>query len=93
MTNLFTRFAPRSAIMVAALIATVASPAAQAQEPYPNKPVSLVVAFPPGGTADLTARPLSIALQKILKQPFVVENKPGAGGGVGNAYVAKARPD
>ncbi len=68
--------------------------AAQAQEPWPAaRPISMVVAFPPGGVADLTARPLAVALEKILKQKVLVENKPGAGGAVGNALVAKARPD
>lgn len=67
---------------------------AQAQEPWPAaRPISMVVAFPPGGVADLTARPLAVALEKILKQKVLVENKPGAGGAVGNALVAKARPD
>ncbi len=67
---------------------------AQAQEPWPAaRPISMVVAFPPGGVADLTARPLAVALEKILRQKVLVENKPGAGGAVGNALVAKARPD
>jgi tripartite-type tricarboxylate transporter receptor subunit TctC len=70
------------------------SPLANAQEAWPNaKPISMVVAFPPGGVADLTGRPMAIALEKILKQKILIENKPGAGGGVGNAYVAKAKPD
>lgn len=67
---------------------------AAAQEPWPAaRPVSMVVAFPPGGVADLTARPMAVVLERILKQKVLVENKPGAGGGVGNAFVAKARPD
>ncbi|MBL8376728.1 MAG: tripartite tricarboxylate transporter substrate binding protein [Burkholderiales bacterium] len=64
-----------------------------AQEAWPSRPISLVVAFPPGGVADLTARPMAFALEKFLKQKVVVENRPGAGGGVGNAYVARAKPD
>ena len=77
------------------LIATgLLSLSAQAQEPWPAaRPISMVVAFPPGGVADLTARPLAVALEKILRQKVLVENKPGAGGAVGNALVAKARPD
>jgi len=68
--------------------------AASAQEPWPAaKPISLVVAFPPGGVADLTARPMAVALERILRQKVLVENRAGAGGAVGNAYVAKARPD
>lgn len=65
-----------------------------AQEAWPlARPISMVVAFPPGGVADLTARPMAVALEKILKQKVLVENKPGAGGAVGNALVAKARAD
>jgi len=65
-----------------------------AQEPWPAaKPISMVVAFPPGGVADLTARPMAVVLERILKQKVLVENRAGAGGAVGNAYVAKARPD
>ena len=65
-----------------------------AQEPWPAaKPISMVVAFPPGGVADLTARPMAVVLERILKQKVLVENRAGAGGAVGNAYVTKARPD
>ena len=67
---------------------------ALAQEPYPTaRPITMVVAFPPGGVADLTARPIAVPLENILKQRVIVENKSGAGGGIGNAFVAKARPD
>ena len=66
---------------------------AQAQEPYPSRPITMVVAFPPGGVADLTARPIAVPLERILKQKIVIENRTGAGGGIGNAYVARARPD
>ena len=65
-----------------------------AQEAWPGaRPISMVVAFPPGGVADLTARPMAVVLERILRQKVLVENKAGAGGAVGNAYVAKARPD
>jgi tripartite-type tricarboxylate transporter receptor subunit TctC len=59
----------------AVLLATVIQPA-HAQEPYPTRPITIVVAFPPGGLADLTARPVALALERILKQPVVVANKP-----------------
>ena len=74
------------------LLAAVAF-AASAQTDYPNHPVTIVVPFPPGGVADITGRPVAEALTRILKQSFVVENKSGAGGGVGMQYVAHAKPD
>jgi tripartite-type tricarboxylate transporter receptor subunit TctC len=51
------------------------------------------VAFPPGGVADITARPTAAAMEKVLKQPVTVVNRPGAAGAVGNAAVANAKPD
>jgi tripartite-type tricarboxylate transporter receptor subunit TctC len=66
---------------------------AAAQEPYPTRPVTTMVAFPPGGLADNTARPVAAALERILKQPFVVTNKQGAAGAVGNQAVAMSKPD
>ena len=67
--------------------------ASAAQTDYPAHTVTMVVPFPPGGVADITARPLADAMTRILKQPVVVENKSGAGGGVGMQYVARAKPD
>ncbi|MGZ5049280.1 MAG: tripartite tricarboxylate transporter substrate binding protein, partial [Usitatibacter sp.] len=75
-----------------ALAAAVALPCL-AQSEYPNKPVTMIVPFPPGGVADITARPLAETLGRILKQPVIVENRAGAGGGVGMQYVARAKPD
>ena len=60
---------------------------------YPARPISLVVPFPPGGVADIVARPVAEALSRELGQPVVIENKPGAGGGIGMGAVAKAKPD
>lgn len=79
-----------------ALLAAVLAAApflTQAQDAYPVKPVTIVVPYPPAGQADLSARPLASALQQILKQPFVVMNRPGAAGAVGNRAVASATPD
>jgi tripartite-type tricarboxylate transporter receptor subunit TctC len=76
------------AVLVGALV-----PAAVAQEPYPARPITIVVAFPPGGLADLSARPVAAALEKLLKQPVVVSNKAGAAGAVGNQFVATSKPD
>lgn len=64
-----------------------------AQEAYPSRPVTMVVPFPPGGVADQTGRPVAAGLEKILKQPVVISNRAGAGGAVGMAAVANARPD
>jgi len=66
---------------------------ALAQDTYPSKPITMIVPFPPGGVADLTGRPTAIAMEKTLGQKIVVENKAGAGGGIGMAQVAKSKPD
>ena len=81
------------AACAAALLAMATPLASIAQSDYPNKPVTMVVPFPPGGVADITARPLAEVMGRILKQPVIVENKAGAGGGVGMQYVARAKPD
>jgi tripartite-type tricarboxylate transporter receptor subunit TctC len=80
-------------LLLAALAAMAAAPLAFAQGDYPNHPVTMIVPFPPGGVADITARPVAEAMGRFLKQPVVVENKAGAGGGIGMSYVAKAKPD
>ena len=64
-----------------------------AQEQYPTRPITIVSPYPPGGAADLTARPLAPALERALKQSVVVVNKPGAGGAVGTQSVAIAPAD
>jgi len=66
---------------------------ASAQDQYPTRPVTIVAPYPPGGAADLTARPFAPALERALKQPVVVLNKPGAGGAVGTQSVAVSKPD
>ena len=75
------------------LLAALAALPAAAQDAYPGKPVTIVVPYPPGGQADLAARPLAHSLQQLLKQPFVILNRPGASGAVGNRAVAAATPD
>ncbi len=82
-----------SAISVLALLAACLSAPVAAQESYPSRPVSMVVPFPPGGVADTVGRPVAEAMARNLKQSVVVENRAGAGGGIGMAYVAKAKPD
>ena len=63
------------------------------QETYPNRPITIVAPFPPGGVADLTARPVAAVLEKVLKNPVVVVNKTGAAGAVGMSFVANSKPD
>ena len=72
---------------------TLTSIHGQAQTTYPNKPIKLIVPFPPGGLIDNVARLITPALSAELGQTIVVENKPGAGGNLGAAEVAKATPD
>jgi tripartite-type tricarboxylate transporter receptor subunit TctC len=81
------------AVLVAVAISLALAGAALAQEPYPTRPITLVVPFPPGGVADLTARPLAAALERGLRQPVGVVNKQGAAGAVGMQSVAVAKPD
>ena len=69
----------------------LAATAAWAQ--FPERPVAMIVPFPPGGVADTVARPMAEAMSRDLKQSVVIENKAGAGGGIGMAYAAKAKPD
>jgi tripartite-type tricarboxylate transporter receptor subunit TctC len=84
-----------AALAAAALTlgAALAPATALAQSDYPNHPVTMIVPFPPGGVADITARPVAEAMGRYLKQPVVVENKAGAGGGVGMQYVARGKND
>src|SRR5580704_6753790 len=70
----------------------LASAAASAQT-YPDRPVTMIVAFPPGGADDATARIIQDAMQKALAQPIVVENIGGAGGMIAAAKAARAEPD
>jgi len=76
-----------------AIMLALACAASSAQEAYPSRPITLIVPFPPGGVADITGRPTANALERVLKQPVVISNRPGAGGAVGNSLVANAKPD
>ncbi len=84
------RMAVRMRMVLAALAAL---PIAAAAEAYPAKPVKIIVAFTAGGTSDIMARTLAQRLSERYKQPFVVENKPGAGGNIGTEAVVRAPAD
>src|SRR5215472_3684844 len=83
------RFVARAALAAAMALCALA---AQAQA-WPTKPVHFIVPFPPGGSVDPLARMLGAKLQDSLGQQFIVENKPGASGSIGTAFVAKSAPD
>ncbi len=88
-----TRSIRAGAIALALSLATVFAPAGAHAEEWPARPVKLIVPFPPGGLADLVARPLADKLTLALGQPVVVENRGGASGTLGTAAVAAAEAD
>ena len=85
----------RRLALLTALVWLLAASAANcfAQEDYPSRPITMLVPFPPGGVADAVGRPVAEAMSRYFKQAVVVENKGGAGGGIGMAQVAKSKPD
>lgn len=95
MTQTFrmTRRAALSATLGAAAGMTGRLPAAQAQDRYPARPVTIMVPWATGGTTDILARILAEPLRRSMGQPFVVENRSGASGNLGSNAVARARPD
>lgn len=66
---------------------------AHAQSAWPTRAITMIVPFPPGGLADIVARPVAEAMARDLGQPVIIENKAGAGGGIGMGMAAKAKPD
>ncbi|MBD0270652.1 MAG: tripartite tricarboxylate transporter substrate binding protein [Acetobacteraceae bacterium] len=78
---------------LASLAVALTAGGARSQAPWPSRPVRVVVPFPPGGLADSVARPLAARLTNVFGQPFVVDNRPGAGGNLGAEQVAKSEPD
>jgi tripartite-type tricarboxylate transporter receptor subunit TctC len=68
-------------------------PAAQAQQDYPTKPVRIIVAFTAGGTTDILARMIGQRMAEKFKQPFIVDNRPGAAGNIGTEMMVRAAPD
>lgn len=83
----------RLATAFLAAVAALATLPTLAQNTWPDKPVKLVLPYPPGGNVDGAARIISEQLQAVFKQPFVVDNRPGAGGMIAGEAVAKAQPD
>lgn len=84
----------RHRIFKACLLALgMASAPLHAQEPYPARPIKLIVPFAPGGVTDLTGRTFAKYMSDALKQPIVTENKPGAGALIGANYVARSASD
>src|SRR5687767_9864824 len=81
---------PMRTIVALLIWLAVGSAAAQG---YPNRPVKVIVPWPPGQATDIAARVVAERLQAALGQPFVIDNRPGAGGAIGTDAVAKAAPD
>ena len=79
--------------LLVGLVAALANMAAIAQQPYPAKPIRLMLPFPPGAPSDLVGRTIGQKLGEQMGQSFVPDNRAGAGGSVGLAFVAKASPD
>lgn len=89
----FTRRAVHGlALSAIALSAAVAFPAL-AQSAYPSKPITMVVPYPPGGSNDVFARQVAKELGDVLKQPVIIDNRPGASGNTGTAFVTKSPAD
>src|SRR6476660_3856901 len=88
---------PRSASLIVAALVTALSvalvPQARAQEPYPSKPIKLIVPFTPGTGIDILARTLGQRIGEDWKASAVVDNRPGASGNIGTELVAKATAD
>ena len=82
----------RRVLSLCAALALLAAPALAA-DPFPVKPITVVVPYPPGGSADLIGRMVAEKMTKSIGQPAVVENRGGGSGGIGSEMVARARPD
>jgi tripartite-type tricarboxylate transporter receptor subunit TctC len=78
---------------LAAPVASAFATSSSSAQAWPTRNITMIVAFPPGGQADLAARPVAAVLEKILGRAVVVENRQGAGGSIGNAAAARAEPD
>src|SRR3954454_2585883 len=83
---------PMSRLALAVLAAVLATAPVLAQ-PYPNRPITLVVPFPPGGSTGIVARVIAEKMSETLGQSIVIDNRPGAGGLTGGRFVAKSASD
>ncbi|CAB5709799.1 Argininosuccinate lyase [Delftia tsuruhatensis] len=83
----------RAASLAAAALAAVSAQPALAQAGYPAKPITMVVPYPPGGSNDVFARQVAKEMGDLLKQPVIVDNRPGASGNTGTAFAAKSTAD
>lgn len=81
------------ALLGALLILLCSTAPSMAAEAYPLRPLAMIVPFPPGGVADTVGRPVAESMAQFLGQPVVIDNKAGAGGAIGMAQVARAKPD
>jgi tripartite-type tricarboxylate transporter receptor subunit TctC len=81
------------ALATVAILAAPTGGPAQAQDKYPSRPVTLLMGYPPGGSTDTTARAIAPVLERIVGQPIVIQNKPGAAALIGTKAVADAPPD
>ena len=80
-------------LAVACAVATLAAATPVSAQEYPVKPVRIIIGFPPGGATDLVVRLMAPKYTSVLKQPFIVDNRPGANGVIGSDLAAKAAPD
>src|SRR5262245_4364720 len=87
------RFSTTRRAVLAGGLASIAAPSVRAQANWPDHPVRIVVPYPAGGSTDVLARVVAEQLKDKFGQPFVVENRPGAGGNIGIAEVVKSQPD
>lgn len=89
---MFRKYLKVAAVLAAGCLGLAAGPAAHA-ETYPSKPITLLIPYPPGGSADMLARPVAAELQKRLGANIIIDYKPGAGGTIATGYLARAKPD
>jgi tripartite-type tricarboxylate transporter receptor subunit TctC len=82
-----------STLLALGIVSIFQGTVAQAQDSYPNKPINFIVPYAAGGGADSRSRQMALKMSAILKQPIIVDNKPGAGGNIGTEMIARAAPD